>query len=153
MAGYDSKTWYDHLCTARDERPMTELSYGFKKTLSGSVDEIEARVTEALKSEGFGVLTRIDIASTFKKKLDVDFLEYRILGACNPTLAHTALGEEPDIGLLLPCNVVVYESEDAGQVIVSIIDPERQLAISGRNNIADLAADVRDRMKRVIEAI
>ena len=132
---------------------MTELSYGFKKTLSGSVDEIEARVTEALKSEGFGVLTRIDIASTFKKKLDVDFLEYRILGACNPTLAHTALGEEPDIGLLLPCNVVVYESEDAGQVIVSIIDPERQLAISGRNDIADLAADVRDRMKRVIEAI
>ncbi len=132
---------------------MTELSYGFKKTLSGSVDEIEARVTEALKSEGFGVLTRIDIASTFKKKLDVDFLEYRILGACNPTLAHTALGEERDIGLLLPCNVVVYESEDAGQVIVSILDPERQLAISGRNNIADLAADVRDRMKRVIEAI
>lgn len=132
---------------------MTELSYGFKKTLSGSVDEIEARVTEALKSEGFGVLTRIDIASTFKKKLDVDFLEYRILGACNPTLAHTALGEDPDIGLLLPCNVVVYESEDTGQVIVSIIDPERQLAISGRNDIADLAADVRDRMKRVIEAI
>lgn len=132
---------------------MTELSYGFKKTLSGSVDEIEARVTEALKSEGFGVLTRIDIASTFKKKLDVDFPEYRILGACNPTLAHTALREDPDIGLLLPCNVVVYESEDTGQVIVSIIDPERQLAISGRNDIADLAADVRDRMKRVIEAI
>ena len=132
---------------------MTELSYGFKKTLSGSVDEIEARVTEALRSEGFGVLTRIDIASTFKKKLNVDFPEYRILGACNPALAHSALGEERDIGLLLPCNVVVYESEDASQVIVSILDPERQLAISGRNDIADLANEVRDRMKRVIEAI
>ena len=81
---------------------MTELSYGFKKTLSGSVDEIEGRVTEALRSEGFGVLTRIDIASTFKKKLNVDFPEYRILGACNPALAHSALGEERDIGLLLP---------------------------------------------------
>lgn len=132
---------------------MTELDYGFKKTLSGSVDEVEGRVTEALQSEGFGILTRIDVASTFKKKLDVDFPEYRILGACNPTLAHSALGVERDIGLLLPCNVVVYESNDASQVIVSILDPERQLAVSGRNDIADLATEVRDRMKRVIDAI
>lgn len=132
---------------------MNELGYGFKKTLSGSVDEVEARVTEALQGEGFGVLTRIDIAATFKKKLDLDFPAYRILGACNPTLAHAALGEERDIGLLLPCNVVVYESEDTGQVIVSILDPARQLAVSGRDDIADLANEVRDRMKRVIKAI
>ena len=132
---------------------MNELGYGFKKTLPGSVDEIEDRVTEALHSEGFGVLTRIDVASTFRKKLDVDFPEYRILGACNPALAHAALSEERDIGLLLPCNVVVYESGKAGQVIGSILDPERQLAVSGRNDIGDLANEVRDRMKRVIQAI
>ncbi len=132
---------------------MTELTYGFKKTLPGSVDEVEGRVTEALQSEGFGVLTRIDVAATFKKKLDVDFPEYRILGACNPTLAHSALNEGRDLGLLLPCNVVVYESSDAGQIIVSILDPERQLAVSGRDDIADLATEVRDRMVRVIEAL
>ena len=132
---------------------MTELTYGFKKTLPGSVDEVEGRVTKALQSEGFGVLTRIDVAATFKKKLDVDFPEYRILGACNPTLAHSALNEGRDLGLLLPCNVVVYESSDAGQIIVSILDPERQLAVSGRDDIADLATEVRDRMVRVIEAL
>ncbi len=132
---------------------MTELNYGFKKTFLGSVEEIEARVTDALQSEGFGVLTRIDVAATFKKKLDVDFREYRILGACNPNLAHAALGEEIDIGLLLPCNVVVYESEDAGQIVVSILDPAQQLAVSGINEITELADEVTDRMKRVIEAI
>lgn len=132
---------------------MTELAYGFTKAISGSVDEVEERVTEALKSEGFGVLTRIDVASTFKKKLDVDFPEYRILGACNPKLAHAALGEDRDLGLLLPCNVVVYESSDDDQIVVSILDPELQLAISGSHDIGDLAVEVRDRMKRVIEAI
>jgi uncharacterized protein (DUF302 family) len=152
--GYNSKSWDDPtLCADNNERLMSELNYGFKKTLSGSVDEIEARVTDALQSEGFGVLTRIDVASTFKKKLDVDFPEYRILGACNPSLAHAALEEARDIGLLLPCNVIVYESENAGQVVVSILDPAQQLAVSGLNDIADLAAEVQDRMKRVIEAI
>jgi len=103
------------------------LTYGFKKKVDGAVDEVEARVEEALGAEGFGVLTRIDVAGTFKKKLDLDFREYRILGACNPALAHQALSQEEDIGLLLPCNVVVYTDERPGKTVVAVLDPVRQL--------------------------
>lgn len=131
----------------------TDLAYGFKKTLRASVEEADARVREALKAEGFGILTEIDVKSTLKQKLDVDFRPYRILGACNPPLAHRALTEETDIGLLLPCNVVVYAGDDEGTAVVSILDPVMQLGVAGREDMAPLAEDVRGRMKRVLDAL
>ena len=131
----------------------TELSYGFKTTLKAPLDEAEARVREALKAEGFGVLTEIDIREAFRQKLDVDFRPYRILGACSPPLAHRALGEEIDIGLLLPCNVVVYEGDEAGTSVVAVLDPALQLGVSGRDDLAELAAEVQERLHRVIDAL
>ena len=129
------------------------ISYGFKTTVNAPVDEAEERVREALKGEGFGVLTEIDIKSAFKEKLDVDFKRYRILGACSPPLAHQALSEEEDIGLLLPCNVVVYEGEEEGTSVVAALDPVQQLGVSGREDLGDLANDVQARLKRVIDAV
>jgi len=131
----------------------TELSYGFKKVLTTSVDAADARVREELKKEGFGVLTEIDVKHTLRQKLDVDFRPYRILGACNPPLAHRAMSEETDIGLLLPCNVIVYEGDEEGTAVVAILDPEKQLAVSGRVDLEPLAQDVRARMKRVVDAL
>ena len=129
------------------------LEYGFKKKVDGSVDDVEVRVEEALSTEGFGILTRIDVAGTLKKKLDLDFREYRILGACNPALAHQALSEEDDIGLLLPCNVVVYTDDEPGKSVVAILDPVKQLGVSGRTDLGPLAQEVQTRMKRVLEQI
>jgi len=127
-----------------------DLAYGLKKIVNLSVDEADARVRDALKKEGFGVLTEIDVKSTLKQKLDVDFRPYRILGACNPPLAHRALMEETDIGLLLPCNVVVYEGEDTGTTVVSILDPVLQLGVAGRDDMGPLAEEVRARLERVL---
>ncbi len=132
---------------------MTTFSYGMKKTVALPIDQADARVREALLAEGFGVLTEIDVSATLKKKLDADFRPYRILGACNPTLAQRALTLEIDIGLLLPCNVVVYSGESADETVVSILDPVVQLMASGRSDIEPLAHEVRDRMTRVLEAI
>lgn len=129
------------------------LSYGFKKKVDGSIDDVEVRVEDALGTEGFGVLTRIDVAGTLKKKLDIDFREYRILGACNPALAHQALSEEDDIGLLLPCNVIVYTDDEPGRCTVSVLDPVQQLAVSGRADLGPLAEEVRDRMKRALDRV
>ena len=124
-----------------------------KITLPVSPDEADARVRAALQDEGFGILTEIDVRATLKKKLDADFRPYRILGACNPALAHQALSQETDIGLLLPCNVVVYEGDEAGTSVVAILDPEQQLGVSGRDDLGDLAGDVRRRMERVLAAL
>lgn len=129
------------------------LSYGFKKKVDGGIDDVEVRVEEALATEGFGILTRIDVAGTLKKKLDLDFREYRILGACNPGLAHEALSREEDIGLLLPCNVVVYTDDQPGYCTVAILDPVRQLAVSGREDLGLLAEEVGERMERVLERV
>jgi uncharacterized protein (DUF302 family) len=129
------------------------LSYGFKKKVDGSIDDVEVRVEDALATEGFGVLTRIDVAGTLKKKLDIDFREYRILGACNPALAHRALSEEDDIGLLLPCNVIVYTDDEPGRCTVSVLDPVQQLAVSGRADLGPLAEEVRDRMMRALTRV
>jgi uncharacterized protein (DUF302 family) len=133
---------------------MTDtIRYGFKKAIEATVDEAEARVREALKAEGFGVLTEIDIRNAFKEKLGVDFKRYKILGACNPPLAHRAIAEEEDIGLLLPCNVVVYEGEREGTAVVAALDPVLQLGVAGREDLGDLANDVQGRLKRVIAAL
>jgi uncharacterized protein (DUF302 family) len=131
----------------------TAPTYGLKKVLEIPVEAAEARVREELTREGFGVLTEIDVKSTMKAKLDKDFRPYKILGACNPPLAYQALSEEIDIGLLLPCNVVVYEGEATGSSVVVILDPEQQLAVSGRDEIRPLAQDVRARMERVLAAL
>ena len=108
--------------------------YGFNISVSGSIDEVRNRVTEALQQEGFGVLTEIDVAATLKKKLDVDRNPYVILGACNPALANQALNADPDIGLLLPCNVVV-RAEDDGTVTVGFMDPAAVLGLVDREGI------------------
>lgn len=129
------------------------LNYGHKRTVALSVDEADRRVREELQKEGFGVLTEIDVRATLKKKLDVDFRPYRILGACNPALAHEALSTEIDIGLLLPCNVVVYEGDEAGTSVVSVINPQVQLGVTNRDDISHFAEEVDDRMQRVLAAI
>jgi uncharacterized protein (DUF302 family) len=131
----------------------SELTYGFRKTLRATVDEADARVREELKKEGFGILTEIDVKATLKQKLDVDFKPYKILGACNPPLAHRALGEDTDIGLLLPCNVVVYAGEEEGTAVVSVMDPVKQLGVAGREDMLPLAHDVQERLKRVVDEL
>lgn len=109
------------------------------------------RVTAALKEEGFGVLTEIDVKATMKKKLDADFRKYVILGACNPPLAHKALSTELELGLLLPCNVIVYE-EDGGSV-VSIIDPISMLGVVESPELKPVASEARTRLERVVQAL
>ena len=132
---------------------MTETRYGFGIELPGvSFDGAMARVTGALKAEGFGVLTEIDVQQTLKRKLDVDFRRYVILGACNPPLAKRALEAEPQIGLLLPCNVVVQEALEGG-VTVSIADPKVMFSFVDNPAVAPVAEEVEQRLRRVIAAI
>jgi uncharacterized protein (DUF302 family) len=135
------------------EGPMTEPqpAYAISRTLDLPFEEAYRRVRAALADEGFGVLTEIDVSATLKEKLDVDFPSYSILGACNPPLAHQALQAEPDIGLLLPCNVVIRARSD-GQTVVEALDPVQQLALAEAPALAALAEDVRARMQRVIAA-
>ena len=130
-----------------------DFDYGFKKTLAMAPDEAEARLREALAGEGFGVLTEIDVQKTLKTKLDVDMPPYRILGACAPPLAHQALSAERDIGLLLPCNVVVYQGDSPDQSVVAVLDPVVQLGVTGRDDIRPLADEVQGRMRRVLEVL
>jgi uncharacterized protein (DUF302 family) len=114
-------------------------------------DEALAQVPEALKSEGFGVLTEIDVKDTLKKKLGADFRRYKILGACNPPLAHRALTAELDVGIMLPCNVIVYESDD-GRAVVNAIDPMQTLA-ANEPRLRPIADEVRGKLTRVLERL
>lgn len=129
----------------------TWTGYGAGVDVSLPQDEAIDQVTAALKDEGFGVLTTIDVQKTLKEKIDVDREPYVILGACNPSLASQALEAEPEIGLLLPCNVIVYQQN--GQTRVSFMDPVAALGLTGRDDIRDLAGEVRTRLERVMAAI
>lgn len=122
--------------------------YGFNVTVSGSFDEVIDKATEALKTEGFGVLTTIDVKATLKAKIDVDRLPYTILGACNPVLANQAINAEPDIGLLLPCNVLVREEEDAS-ITVAFMDPAAVMSLVEGEDVKPLATEVRGKLERV----
>ena len=125
------------------------MNYGFSKTVNLSFDQTVEKVTEELKKEGFGVLTTIDVKETLKKKLDVDFKRYTILGACNPPFAHKALQAEEEIGLLLPCNVIVYEK--GSSTVVSAFDPMAMMKVIDNKKMAPIAEEVRNRVKRVID--
>lgn len=127
--------------------------YGFSTAVDLPFDAAVERTREALAAEGFGILTEIDVRATLKKKLDADFRPYVILGACNPPLAHQALSAERDIGLLLPCNVVVYAADDPGQSVVAAMDPVEALALTGNDAIAPLASEVRRRLERVLAQV
>jgi uncharacterized protein (DUF302 family) len=122
--------------------------YGFSTKLSVSFDEAINKVTQALKNQGFGVLSDIDVQATLKARLGVEHGRYRILGACNPTFAHQALTVDPDIGLLLPCNVVVREDE-GGSITVSFMDPNAVLELVERPEVSAIASAVRDLLERV----
>lgn len=127
-------------------------AYGIGKSVPLAYEQAVDRTRAALQAEGFGVLTEIDVKETLKKKLDVDFKKYVILGACNPPLAWRGFQAEPDVGLLLPCNVVVYE-EAASLSRVAILDPVAQLGISGRKDLEPLAQEARQRLERALSAL
>lgn len=126
------------------------MSYYFNATISGkNFNDVIELVTEELKKEGFGILTEIDVQATFKKKLDIDFKKYRILGACNPPSALKAITSEDKIGVFLPCNVVVTENE-AGEVEVSAVDPVASMMAANNDALGEVAIDIQTRLKKVI---
>ena len=127
-------------------------SYAFGKTVEMEFERALERVTQVLAKEGFGVLTEIDVAATLKKKLGLERAPYKILGACNPQFAHRALEAEPQIGALLPCNVVV-RVDAAGKTVVEIMDPRAVLQLVERPEIGEIAAEVRARLERVLAAL
>ena len=128
------------------------MGYYFAKEIDLPFEEAITHITEELKKEGFGVLTEIDVKATLKKKLDADFRNYRILGACNPPLAHQALLAEPHIGLMLPCNVVVQEGE-RGKTLVSTIDPVASMKAVDNPTLGEVAGQVRAKLQKVIESL
>ncbi len=127
------------------------MQYGFSKTVDLSFEQTIEKVTEELKKEGFGVLTTIDVKDTLKKKIDVDFKKYTILGACNPPIAHKALQTEEEIGLLLPCNVIVYEKDD--KTNVSMFDPMLMTNIVDNEKMGPIAKEVKEKLQRVLAEV
>src|SRR5688572_9323649 len=133
---------------------LQHSKFGFGKTIDLPYKEAVEKVRGALKEEGFGVLTEIDLKEKLKEKLGVDFRRYIILGACNPPLAYKTLQEELEIGLLLPCNVIVYESEDGRGSVVSAVDAQAMLSVVGQNPALDsVAAEVNARLQRVVQRV
>jgi len=128
------------------------MSYYISTNFKGTFDEAIQKTTEELKKEGFGVLTEIDVKDTLKKKLDVDFKKYRILGACNPNMAHKALTTEDKIGTMLPCNVIVEEHED-GTVEISAVDPLASMQVVENDDLKTIANQVKEMLSRVIQSV
>ena len=127
------------------------MDYGFSKSVDLSFEQTIEKVTEELKKEGFGVLTSIDVKETLKKKINVDFKKYTILGACNPPIAHKALLEEEELGLLLPCNIIVYEKDD--KTVVSVFDPMIMTKVIDNEKIAPVAEQVKEKLERVLLSV
>lgn len=127
--------------------------YGLKTTVDVDFDTAMEQVVAALKEQGFGVLTEIDVKSTLKTKLDVDMHRYQILGACNPPLAHKALSSDPTIGLLLPCNVIVYEDTDAGNTIVMAIDPMTMVKLNDSAVLCEVAEVAREKLEAALATL
>ncbi len=130
----------------------TQPTIGLTTYLHTDYEAALKRVIEALKTEGFGILTEIDMKDTFKKKLNVDFRPYKILGACNPTFAHRALTTAPEVGLLLPCNVTVVQMDD-DLVQVSVVDPSVMMSVVPNDSLKQIAQEVRERLQRVIKSL
>lgn len=128
------------------------MSYYISTTFDGTFDEAIEKATAELKKEGFGILTEIDVKDTLKKKLDVDFKKYRILGACNPNMAHKALTAEDKIGTMLPCNVIVEEHDD-GTVEISAVDPLASMQVVDNDNLQGIAGEVKEMLTKVIQSI
>lgn len=128
-------------------------AYGMGTTVDLEYAQAVERTKEELAKEGFGVLAEIDVAATLKKKLDVDFRPYVILGACNPPLAHRALTAERDLGLLLPCNVIVYAADEPGRSVVAAMDPEAALQLTGNPEVGEVAREVKARLQRALSRI
>ncbi len=128
------------------------MDYHISRTVSGTFDEVTERAREELSKEGFGVLTEIDVKATLKKKMDLDFRPYLILGACNPSLAHQVLSREDKVGVLLPCNVVVQEKE-GGTIEVSAMDPAAAMSLIDDPEIGKIANVVRDKLEKVVDAL
>lgn len=126
--------------------------YYHTRTVPFALDEAEARVRDALQQEGFGVLTEIDVQATLKKKLDVDFRPYKILGACNPPAAHRALQAEPLIGTMLPCNVILQDAGD-GQTEIAAVDPVASMAAVENDALGEIAAEIRDRLRKAVDQV
>jgi len=136
----------------RKFKTLNIMEYYFSKTIDMSFDNAIQKVTEALKAEGFGILTEIDIKTTLKKKLDVDFYNYKILGACNPPFAYKALQVEDKIGTMLPCNVIVQEKVK-GKVEVSAVDPAASMLSIENKDLHNIATEVRAKLQKVIEQL
>ncbi|MCH7838058.1 MAG: DUF302 domain-containing protein [Chloroflexi bacterium] len=130
---------------------VTQAKYSISTRLSLTYDEALQRVKAALKEEGFGVLTEIDVKETLREKLQVDFRRYDIIGACNPQLAHRALQAELDVGLLLPCNVIVYEDDDGS--VVAAFDPEAAMGLADNPGLSEIAREAKDRLRRALESL
>ena len=127
------------------------MTYTITTAVEAQFDDVVAEVTTALEDEGFGILSTIDVQTTLNEKLDVDVDQYQILGACNPALAHQGLVEEPELGALLPCNVIVYEADDG--IVVSAVDPEQLLNVADNPQLEEISTDVHERFERVITAV
>ncbi|QLG51055.1 DUF302 domain-containing protein [Natrinema halophilum] len=128
------------------------MDYTIQQSVSGSFEDVVDATVAALDEEGFGVLCDIDVQATLEKKLGEEFRKYRILGACNPGLAHEGLSEEIELGALLPCNVIVYETDD-GTVVVSAVDPNRLVGVADNAELDSIATEVRDRFDRALSAV
>ncbi len=135
------------------EAPRQRTPYGLGVTLPLPHEEALERTRAALAVEGFGILSEIDVAATLRKKLEVDFPPYVILGACNPPLAHRALGAEPDLGLLLPCNVIVRSPEEGTGSVVAAMDPVAALQLTRNPAVDEIAGEVRERLERVLQSL